>query len=326
MAGTPGSGINLPRGTVTISPDSALRNNGGFMPGVTKATKPAVTSPFAPKSGFASVGRGRAAQTQASQQGSGNSNLDNIMALLMGAGGGSGGGGGISQAQIQAMQDRGAQDRARIEALYGNYAKMIGDRQAAIAGNYETGTKNLTDAYAQSGAANDAAYNAAREAQTRQLQQLGLTEMAPPTNVEAQMSAAKSNEALKQAAIAQQEANRQAAINQNISLQNAASREGTQQLGSFDQRLADTISQMQMSRGGGGGGGGGVSPSDIIRAYLGASELDMKQQGAETQKAIEAAKLAAAGGTKDWASLYDQLVNTKGLDPKDAISLLGLYS
>jgi hypothetical protein len=259
------------------------------------------------------------------QQGAGMSEVETLMSMIFGAGGG-GGGGGVSPAQIQAMQDRGAQDRARIEALYGSYAKMIGNRQADIAGNYETGTKNLSEAYAQSGATNDAAYNAAREAQTRQLQQLGLTEMAPPTNTEAQVKAAQSNDALKQAAIAQQEASRQAAINQNISLQNAATREGTQQVGAFDQRLSDLINQMQSSGGGGGGGGGGASASDIIRAYLGASELDLKKQDAETEKAIRAAELAAGGGSMDWASLFDQLVNTKGMDPKDAISLLGLYS
>lgn len=305
----------VPGGSVSILRPPAQPSN--------RASSP-VISPFSPKSGFGSIARGRQAQTQAAQQEAANSNLQNIMALLGGLTAGGGGGGGVSGAQIQALQDRGAQDRARIEALYKSYADMIGARRGDIEGNYATGTQNLSSAYNQAASTNQAAFDAARQAQTRQLQQLGLTEMAPPTNVQAQTEAAQQTERLKQAALAEQEANRQAAINQNISLQNAASREGTQQLAAFDQRLADIISQMQMSRGGGGGGGGGASASDLIRAYLGAAELDLNTQKAANEAQMNALKFAQGGQTRDYAAEFQRLIDEYGFSEDTAIKLLGL--
>jgi hypothetical protein len=204
--------------------------------------------------------------------------------------------------------------------MYKSYGDMIGARRGDIEGNYNTGTQNLTNAYNQAASANTANYDAARQAQTRQLQQLGLTEMAPPTNTEAQLQAAQQTEALRQAAIAEQEANRQAAVNQNISLQNAASREGTQQLQSFDQRLADMVSQMSMGGGGGGGGGGGASASDIIRAYLGTAELDMDNQKAARDYALELARFERGGAQVDYGQVVKNL-EAAGFTRQEAIDL-----
>jgi hypothetical protein len=322
-------------GPSNVSNFSAPTSNSPFanlykVSGKTPAPAPKPAAP--PKTlggrplGFASprqadmrVDRNNAAKNAAqNQEQSASSLLESIMAQLGSLGGG--GGGGVSRAQIDAFQTRGAEDRARLEAMYKSYGDMIGARRGDIEGNYNTGTQNLTNAYNQAASATTANYDAARQAQTRQLQQLGLTEMAPPTNTEAQLQAAQQTEALRQAAIAEQEANRQAAVNQNISLQNAASREGTQQLQSFDQRLADMVSQMSMGGGGGGGGGGGAGASDIIRAYLGAAELDMDNQKAARDYALELAKFQRGGRQTDYGQVVKNL-EAAGFTRQEAIQL-----
>lgn len=221
-------------------------------------------------------------QLNGTNQDSGMSFLDALMAM---AGGGGGGGGysGPSRAQIQAQAEPA---RARIEAMYKQYADMIAGREADIKNNYATAGQNLQGIYGGATENVNNAYNAARAAQTAQLQALGLTEMAPPTNTQQQAYATSILGRLGAAGMSENEAARVAAINNNLALRNAASAEGTRTLSGFDSALMNALNSVG-SGGGGGGGGGGLSPSNILtamgmdyRAQQDAADMAWKQQQA----------------------------------------------
>jgi hypothetical protein len=215
------------------------------------------------------------------QQDSGMSFLDALMAM---AGGGGGGGySGPSRAQIQAQAEPA---RARIEAMYKQYADMIAGREANIKNNYATAGQNLQGIYGGAAQTTNAAYDSARAAQIAQLKALGLTETAPPTNTDQQAYASSILSRLGAAGMSENEAARVAAINNNLALRNAATGEGARTLSSFDSSLMNALNSVG-SGGGGGGGGGGLSPSNILaamgmdyRAQQDAADMAFKQQQA----------------------------------------------
>ena len=180
---------------------------------------------------------------------------------LQSLGGGGGGGGGMSRGQIQAQA---APSRARIEAMYKQYADMIAAREADITKNYTTAGQNLQSIYGGAEQNINESYNAARAAQTAQLQALGLTETAPPTNTNQQAYAASILSRLGAAGMSENDAARVAAINNNLALRNAATAEGTRTLSDFDAQLANALASA--GRGGGGGGGGGGNFRDMLAA------------------------------------------------------------
>ena len=245
----------------------------------TGASARAAKDPYARQQLNAQLARQQAA---GAGEDSGMSFLDALMAM---AGGGGGGGGysGPSRAQIQAQAEPA---RARIEAMYKQYADMIAGREADIKNNYATAGQNLQGIYGGATENVNNAYNAARAAQTAQLQALGLTEMAPPTNTQQQAYATSILGRLGAAGMSENEAARVAAINNNLALRNAASAEGTRTLSGFDSALMNALNSVG-SGGGGGGGGGGLSPSNILtamgmdyRAQQDAADMAWKQQQA----------------------------------------------
>jgi hypothetical protein len=223
--------------------------------------------------------------------------------LMGGGSGGGGGGGGPSRAQIQAQA---APSRARIEAMYKQYADMIAAREADIAKNYTTAGQNLQSIYGGAEQNINESYNAARAAQTAQLQALGLTETAPPTNTNQQAYAASILSRLGAAGMSENDAARVAAINNNLALRNAATAEGTRTLSDFDAQLANAMASAGRGGGGGGGGGGGN-----FRDMLAAMQFDATRQENAANMAFRESQ-ASRPGTP---SIYEQAIAIQKLNP-----------
>ena len=229
-------------------------------------------------------------------------------------GGGGGSGGGPSRGQIQAQA---APSRARIEALYKQYADMIASREADISKNYATAGQNLQGIYGGAEQNVNQSYNAARAAQTAQLQALGLTETAPPTNTNQQAYAASILNRLGAASMSQNDAARLAAINNNLALQNAASAEGTRTLSGFDAQLANALASAGSGGGGGGGGGGGN-----FRDLLAAMNFDADQEKAAYDRVFQQSQAGRINPTQ--YQRYQAIIAANpDIDPKDAIALSG---
>jgi hypothetical protein len=232
--------------------------------------------------------------------------LDALAAMF---GGGDGGGGGPSRAQIEAQA---APSRARIEAMYKQYADMIASREADITKNYTTAGQNLQGIYGGAEQNINNSYAAARAAQTAQLQALGLTETAPPTNTNQQAYAASILNRLGAASMSENDAARVAAINNNLALRNAASGEGTRALSNFDAQLANALASA--GRGGGGGGGGGLSPANAIAAMT----LQYNMERDASDRAFRESQ-ARPNVNVDWNSFYAKAIED-GLSESDAIN------
>ena len=230
--------------------------------------------------------------------------------LMGGGSGGGGGGGGPSRAQIQAQA---APSRARIEAMYKQYADMIAAREADITKNYTTAGQNLQSIYGGAEQNINESYNAARAAQTAQLQALGLTETAPPTNTNQQAYAASILSRLGAAGMSENDAARVAAINNNLALRNAATGEGARTLSSFDAQLANALASAGSGGGGGGGGGGGS-----FRDMLAAMQFDATRQENAANMAFRESQ-ARPNVNVDWNSFYAKAIED-GLSESDAIN------
>src|SRR5690606_5588081 len=117
-------------------------------------------------------------------------------------------------------------------AMFGQLQESIRGDAAGIGSTYDTNAQNLQQAADQGASSIDAAYQAARDAQTQQFQQLGIGDAA------AVLAAAGGNAAADQAnalgniaqnSSANQQANAQhrtSALNYNTNIANAAGLEG----------------------------------------------------------------------------------------------------
>lgn len=214
-------------------------------------------------------------------------------------GGGGGGGGGSRRAYSDAQV---AETQARLQAVYDRYAQDIADREATIGSMYDTAGTSLGGIYDTSTSNIAKAYEAARAAQTQQLLALGMTEQTPVAQFGNETAATTSLQNLRAAVLAQNEASKKAAITNQRLASEAARREGAAQ-------IAQTIGQMQsemVSTGGGGGGGGGLSPYQY-------ASLVLQQQKADAANQYNAAKLAGTGnkvsGTT-WDAYFKQALDS----------------
>ncbi len=256
----------------------------------------------------------QAGQTRRQQQADDELSAFELWQLMGGGSGGGGGGGGPSRAQIQAQA---APSRARIEAMYKQYADMIAAREADITKNYTTAGQNLQSIYGGAEQNINESYNAARAAQTAQLQALGLTETAPPTNTNQQAYAASILSRLGAAGMSENDAARVAAINNNLALRNAATAEGTRTLSDFDAQLANALASAGSGGGGGGGGGGGN-----FRDMLAAMTFDATRQENAAEQAFRESQVRP---TVDVNSLYNYARDTLGMDNQEANDYVRLF-
>ena len=232
---------------------------------------------------------------------------------LMGGGGGGGGGGSVRSFSDEQI----AQTQARLQAIYGRYADDIAAQEAAIGQTYDTAGTALGGIYDTSVGNINKAYEAARQAQTQQLLNLGMTEQTPVQSFGNQTAATTSLQNLRAAVLAQNEATRKASItNQRLSAE-AARRQGTE---TISQAVREMQSAMTPVSGGGGGGGGGLSPYQYASLVMRQQEQDMSAQQA-------AAKMATSNqprATPDYNALINQ-AKQQGMSDADAIRYAGLY-
>lgn len=250
------------------------------------------------------------------QQNRGLTAMDILQMMGDGSGGGGGGRGGPSRAQIQAQA---APSRARIEAMYKQYADMIAAREADITKNYTTAGQNLQGIYGGAEQNINQSYDAARAAQTAQLQALGLTETAPPTNTNQQAYAASILSRLGAAGMSENDAARVAAINNNLALRNAATAEGTRTLSDFDAQLANAMASAGSGGSGGGGGGGG---GGNFRDMLAAMTFDATQERNAYDRAFQQSQVRP---TVDKNSLYNYAIDVLKLNQDQALKYAGMF-
>lgn len=300
-ADKPISNKNKPSGTGRSVPRVALTPK--QIEGIRQRNRPSTTKRPAGLMGSADVmerrlkankqGRPLTGRSQGAVSGGQQSESDEFMDLLnslLGGGGGGGGGGGYSAGDIAAAQAAMGSNRARMEALYRRYAEDIAAQEAGIGQTFDRSGAALGGIYDTSVANVNAAYDAARAAQTQQLRNLGMTEQTPVQNFGNQTGATTSLQNLRAAVLAQNEASRRAAITNQRLASEAASREGVQALSQYDMQAAQALAEMQAARpsgGGGGGGGGGLSPNQFASLALQKMRMDQDAQ-------IAAAKIASS--------------------------------
>jgi hypothetical protein len=238
--------------------------------------------------------------------------MEELLASMLGGSGGGGGGSrrAYSDEQIGATQ-------AKLQAIYNRYAQDVAAREADIAAGYTKSGENLGSIYDTAVGNVNAAYDAARAAQTQQLLNLGMTEQTPVQSFGNQTGATTSLQNLRAAVLAQNEARKNAAITNQRLASEAAQREGAQVAAQAAQQMASEM----VSTGGGGGGGGGLSP------YQYASLL-MQNQRNEDTKAYNAARLAASTPREvapvDVGALYNQFASQLGAGNEATASRLAI--
>lgn len=267
--------------------------------------------------------------------------VDQLLGALGGLGGGGGGAtmGPSSYARMsELLSSRAPGDRARLDALYKQYAEQIAAREADIQSQYDTAKGGYTSAY-DTGVGNiNAGYDAAREAQTKQLQALGLTEFAPSDLGGQQAFETGNLEKLRSAVLAQNELRRTGAISNNLAAREAAQREGVASGTAFDRRISDTLAQLagqdadyQNQAAAAAAEAANSQAMALARlqqsAILGASKQELTSQVEAEKIALQQAKLAqdaqlaaARNAPVDVIGIYNDLVS-KGTDPQVASKL-----
>lgn len=220
---------------------------------------------------------------------------------------------------ISSFQSRAPQDRARLQALYDTYANDIASQEPGIAQNYATAAAGLGSAYDTAKSNIQAAYDAARQQQTQQLLALGLTDTTPTGNFgENSAKAIAAQEALRSAVLAQNEASRKAAITNNQLATEGARREGVGKVSSFDQKVADTLMQLQAKQAAAQQASANQLAQLRQNAYTNYSKMT-QQEAANQLKADIAAMRYAPNPAVD----LNALINTykaSGMSDADAIN------
>lgn len=168
-------------------------------------------------------------------------------------------GGGVEQQRVSydplraAARGRFTEGDARLEAMYRQLAESIGAQAGSINQNYTTGAENLNTNAAQGQNTIEAAYDAARDAQTRQLQQLGIEDAAAVTASRGtdaagdQAAAVSGIEQNRAANVGANEAARQSGLAQNATAVSAAGLAGAEQRGRLSQQLAQLLGEYDVA-------------------------------------------------------------------------------
>jgi hypothetical protein len=228
------------------------------------------------------------------------------------ASGGSGGGGGAAVDPYAGFKSGRKSDRARLEALYQQYQNMIGAGETGINQNFGTAATNLGNAYGGAVQNINAGYDAARAAQTAQLQALGLTDVAPPTSVLSQANTASDYEKLKAAALAQNEANRISSLGGQQAIREAVGGEQTATLKAYDAQTAQQIQQMQAQAAAQASANAAANARNQAAQQRRGEDMALKWYIAQNQNKQSA--------PVDVIGLYNQLVSA-GTDPQIAVGL-----
>lgn len=256
---------------------------------------------------------------------------------------GLGGSGTDYAALMNQLRANAANADAKLAAMYGQLQNSIDADAAGIAQNFDTNGQNLNQNAASALDTINNAYQAARDAQTQQFQQLGIQDAAGVLAAQGGAAAgdqanAVGNVAQNSGANAQQNAqNRTAALNYNTGISNAAGLEGAVQRAAVQQELANRLAELQTQQSSEGNQrsqslfqaalGMAQNPSifdpnykgnpmDALKAQLLAAQVtaqDLKNQG------LAANSSGAIGGN---LSQYQTLAQAYGIDPSDQEAFL----
>lgn len=226
------------------------------------------------------------------------------------------GGDGGSYDPASGYKAQSARDRAMLAALYNQYMKQLGGNEAGINATYAANQAALGDIYGNATNQATAAYNAARDAQTAQLQALGISDSGamPADTFSGQLAASNRFSDLGAAAQNFSDAQRLAAIAGNQTLVNAAGAEKRTGLADFD-RIAreNIIAQRQAAA-------QAAASSAVAQAK---ARRDAQKYNDYMQ--LQYAKLAAGQRPSvDFAGLVAQGMN-QGMDTDQALKYAGLF-
>lgn len=174
-------------------------------------------------------------------------------ALDLGAGG-AGGGGGVDYNPLrEAARGRYSQGNARLEAMYRQLADSIAGQAGTIGSNYDSAGQGYNQNAQQAQSTINDAYQASRDAQSRQFQQLGIQDAAAVLaaqggNAAADQANAVSGIEQNRAAVTNQnEAAKQAALAQNASHVSAAGLAGAEQRGRLQAELNQLLGEYDVA-------------------------------------------------------------------------------
>lgn len=170
---------------------------------------------------------------------------------------GGGEGGGVERVSYdplrQAARGRFTEGDAKLEAMYRQLQNSIGAQSGTIASNYDSGAQALNQNAAQGQNTIGDAYQAARDAQTRQLQQLGIGDAAAViasngTDAGDEQAAALAGVEQNRAAnVGANEAAKQAGLTQNASHVSAAGLAGAEQRGRLQSELSQLLGEYDVA-------------------------------------------------------------------------------
>lgn len=232
---------------------------------------------------------------------------------------------------------------AKLAAMYNQLQGSIDADASVIGQTYDAGAAGLTQNADQAQATINNAYQAARDAQTQQFQQLGIGDAAGVLaaqggNAAADQANAIGNVAQNSGANQQQLGqNRVAALNYNIGIGNAAGLEGAVQRAAVQQELANRLAELQTQQ----SQEGSQRSQSLFQAALGMAQnpgiFDPNYQG-NPMDALKAQLLAAQITAQDLKnqglaanssgqiggnlSQYQTLAQAYGIDPSDQEAFL----
>lgn len=254
------------------------------------------------------------------------------------------GGGGTDFGALEAqLRQNAANADAKLAAMYNQLRGSIDADAAVIGQTYDAGAAGLTQNADQALGTINNAYQAARDAQTQQFQQLGIGDAAGVLaaqggNAAADQANAIGNVAQNSGANQQQLGqNRVAALNYNTGIGNAAGLEGAVQRAAVQQELANRLAELQTQQ----SQEGSQRQQNLFQAALGMAQnpgiFDPNYQG-NPMDALKAQLLAAQITAQDLKnqglaanssgqiggnlSQYQTLAQAYGIDPSDQEAFL----
>jgi hypothetical protein len=254
------------------------------------------------------------------------------------------GGGGTDFGALEAqLRQNAANADAKLTAMYNQLRGSIDADASTIGQTYDTGAQGLQQSAEQAQATINNAYQAARDAQTQQFQQLGIGDAAGVLaaqggNAAADQANAIGNIAQNSGANQQQlDQNRTSALTYNTNIGNAAGLEGAIQRAAVQQELANRLAELQTQQ----SQEGSQRQQSLFQAALGMAQnpgiFDPNYQG-DPMDSLKAQLLAAQVTAQDLKnqglaansssqiggnlSQYQTLAQAYGIDPSDQEAFL----
>jgi hypothetical protein len=154
-------------------------------------------------------------------------------------------------AQENALKSQASAADAQLASMYNALKQGYANDATGVAQNYDTAGQSITGAGGDAANSVNAAYQAARDAQTQQLQALGIQDAVGSLDGRAASDQAHAVSGIVQnqnANTQENTSNKAAALNYNTGIQQAAGLQGATQRGALQQSLADKLAALQSQK------------------------------------------------------------------------------